>query len=114
MAHAVPDRASSSVPRRCGCSCIIGHILLSHSFTAVFIEVPVTCCQDIVQIEGLDACPALEELWVAEAALARIGGLDGCPRLRRLFLHSNRITSIEGLDALTALEVHDLSDTFHI
>ena len=65
-----------------------------------------------MQIEGLDACPALEELWVAEAALAHISGLDSCMRLRRLFLHSNHITRIEGLDALTVLEVHVLSALF--
>ena len=72
------------------------------------------CRQGIARIEGLDACPALEELWVAEAALARISGLGGCPRLRRLFLHSNRITVMEGLDALTMLEVLAPSNTLHV
>ena len=77
-------------------------------------QAAVKCCQGIARIEGLDACPALEELWVAEAALACISGLDGSPRLRRLFLHSNRIPVIEGLDALTVLEVLVPSDTLHV
>ncbi len=56
-------------------------------------------------LAGLDACPLLEDLWVAETALERISGLERCASLRRLFLYSNSIQVIEGLDTLTALEV---------
>ncbi len=64
-----------------------------------------TLQESVTSLVGLDACPLLEDLWVAETALERISGLERCASLSRMFLYSNSIQVIEGLDTLTALEV---------
>ena len=61
--------------------------------------------QGLKTIEGLDACPELEALWLNDNALERIHGLEGCPRLRRLYLWNNRVRRLQGLGHLAKLEV---------
>ncbi|KAI8805973.1 hypothetical protein BJ742DRAFT_901172 [Cladochytrium replicatum] len=66
--------------------------------------------QDINEIQGLDACTALENLWIAETKITKICNLHNCTELRKLFLYSNRIQKIEGLENLRKLETLWLND----
>lgn len=59
----------------------------------------------LVEISGLDGCPCLERLWLAENDIKFIAGLEGCRKLRYLYLYSNRISAIQNLDHLHELEV---------
>jgi hypothetical protein len=65
--------------------------------------------QDIVELEGLQACQNLQRLWVVESKVERIGGLDQLQKLTQLFLYSNQIAKIEHLEQLTTLEVSILA-----
>ncbi len=42
--------------------------------------------QDITEIEGLEDCLALNELWICETRVSKIKGLDHLKQLKRLFL----------------------------
>lgn len=46
-----------------------------------------------------------------ENKITNIQGLEACTRLQELYLYSNRITAITGLDHLTQLQVTRLSGT---
>ena len=61
--------------------------------------------QAVCKIEGLEACPSLEQLWLTENEIQVIEGLDQSVQLRRLYLYSNHISRIQGLDSLCRLEV---------
>jgi hypothetical protein len=61
------------------------------------------------QISGLDACPALRVLALAGNRLARIENLAVVPLLDTLDLHDNQIEVMENLDHLTHLRVLNLS-----
>lgn len=56
-------------------------------------------------VDGLDACPMLESLWITECSLTRIQGLSNCTRLKNLHLSTNNISRIENIFMLTELEV---------
>ena len=66
--------------------------------------------QDVQVIEGLEATPNLEYLWLNENNITHIQGLHNCTKLRELYLYSNGISKIEGLSRLTALETLWLQD----
>lgn len=61
--------------------------------------------QAVTDIQGLEGCPNLEQLWLTENEITDIRGLGQCLQLRRLYLYSNHISCIEGLDNLNNLEV---------
>ena len=62
--------------------------------------------QELHAIEGLDACPLLETLFLPDNAIRHIGaGLRACARLRELNLNGNRLTALgDGVRHLRALE----------
>lgn len=64
-----------------------------------------TLLQALTDIQGLEGCPNLSQLWLTENEISVIQGLDHCLQLRQLYLYSNHISYIEGLDNLTKLEV---------
>eukprot|EP01063_Lacrimia_lanifica_P008591 TRINITY_DN15672_c0_g1_i1.p1 TRINITY_DN15672_c0_g1~~TRINITY_DN15672_c0_g1_i1.p1 ORF type:complete len:1553 (+),score=713.90 TRINITY_DN15672_c0_g1_i1:108-4766(+) len=66
--------------------------------------------QEITTIEGLDAMPNLEYLWLNENSIVRISGLNCCTKLKELYLYSNQIQRIENLHKLVNLEVLWLQD----
>ncbi|KAJ3126543.1 Leucine-rich repeat-containing protein 9 [Nowakowskiella sp. JEL0407] len=66
--------------------------------------------QDIAEIENLDTCVCLEQLWICETKVHCIKGLECCLNLKQLYLYSNRISKIEGLDLLIQLETLWLND----
>ena len=61
--------------------------------------------QNIQQIEGLESCLELKQLWLMENKISRIQGLDQLRGLRELYLYSNQLTTIDGLSKLTNLTV---------
>lgn len=61
--------------------------------------------QDISQMDGLQQCSKLEELWISECKLTKFGDLKGCAKLKRLYLYSNQLQRIENLSHLKHLEV---------
>ena len=62
--------------------------------------------QELHTIEGLDACPLLETLFLPDNAIRHIGaGLRACARLRELNLNGNRLAALgDGVRHLRALE----------
>ncbi|XP_063080259.1 leucine-rich repeat-containing protein 9 [Engraulis encrasicolus] len=61
--------------------------------------------QSVTQIQGLEHCSVLKELWVAECQLKEISGLQNCLQLQQLYLYDNHISEIANLEPLVNLEV---------
>ncbi|KAK2853136.1 hypothetical protein Q7C36_008337 [Tachysurus vachellii] len=61
--------------------------------------------QSVHVIQGLDDCPLLQELWVAECQLTEISGLHKCVQLQKLYLYDNKISEMSGLESLINLRV---------
>ncbi|CAF0756740.1 unnamed protein product [Didymodactylos carnosus] len=60
--------------------------------------------QIVENIEYLETCIHLRELWITECKLKQIQGLHRCTSLERLYLYANSIKKIENLENLTRLE----------
>eukprot|EP00854_Cymbomonas_tetramitiformis_P014094 gene14094-16667_t len=60
--------------------------------------------QSLTEIQTLESCVNLENVWLNENAIHRISGLDKCVNIKNLYLYSNKIRRIENLDKLTKLE----------
>lgn len=65
--------------------------------------------QMIVKIEGLEYCPDLKEVWIAECQLKAICGLEKNKKISRLYLYDNQIEKMENLSHLQSLDVLWLS-----
>ncbi|KAF4089841.1 hypothetical protein AMELA_G00042860 [Ameiurus melas] len=61
--------------------------------------------QNVGEIQGLEDCPLLRELWVAECQLTEISGLQECVQLQKLFLYDNKISEMSELESLRNLSV---------
>lgn len=65
----------------------------------------------ITEIEGLEACPRLQVLYLYDNMISRIANLDVISkRLTHLYLQNNRITSMQGLECLPNLTKLYLDD----
>ena len=65
---------------------------------------------EISRIEGMDACPLLEELCLEENRLLKLEGLSTCIFLKKLDLGKNKLCKIEGLSSLAHLSQLSLED----
>jgi len=65
---------------------------------------------NLSRVQGVDACPLLEEVDLEDNAISQAEGFGALALLRRLDLGRNRLTSLAGLEPLPALEQLSVED----